>query len=174
VVKKALIFFLLSLVTGLPAKADVQSESCQELSALILQKYAAIQATVPGNNGRLTKEQAVEVNELFGVACSPQYSQCGFSACKGGPEPEQRNASVNPETNPTEESPPTPDAAISLPWVTEDMTCETFLSQLRTRYQAGNLDEDKKKELKLALELACGEKFKHCNFEACKKTNSLE
>jgi hypothetical protein len=173
VVKKALILSFLSLISFKPAYAEVQNADCQGLSKLILDKYTAFEESIAMNRGRLTKDQSVDVNKLLSMACSPEFAQCDFSVCKTQ-QFAPPVATQNPTTQPTEASLPlsTDEGASPLAWVTESMSCEAFLSQLRTRYQSGKLDDAKRKELKMALELACGPKFKQCNFEACQKEAS--
>jgi hypothetical protein len=172
VVKKALISNILYLIVALPVHAQEVANNCEEFSQLILKKYAVIEESIAVNDGKLTADQSVQVRELLRSACSPQFSPCGFSICKTENSPTLPNIV---KEIPTEALiPETPVDGISskpLGWVTDNMSCEDFLGQLRSRFQPGNLDEGKRKELKSALELACGAKFKRCNFEACTKVN---
>ena len=169
-VKKALILLTSTLFWGAPSFADSPSNNCEDISQLILKKYATFEETIKANDGRLTSVQIEEVSALLNLSCSPQFASCGFSVCKpldtpnsGKPELEGPNSLPDQTTSKTENN------SNKLPWVTSEMNCEDFLGQLKTRFQTGSLKEKQKKELKVALELACGDKFKHCNFEACKK-----
>ena len=169
-VKKALILLTSTLFWGAPSLADSPNNNCEDISQLILKKYATFEETIKANDGRLTAVQIEEVSELLNLSCSAQFASCGFSVCKpldapnsGKPELESPNSLPAQTTSKIENN------SIKLPWLTADMNCEDFLGQLRTRFQAGSLSEEQKKELKVALELACGDKFKHCKFEACKK-----
>ncbi len=68
-----------------------------------------------------------------------------------------------PETLPTTMPLPDPPA-----WTFANMSCADFLSQLRTRY-GRTLNEPQRSELAAASRVACSARFKHCNFEACRK-----
>jgi len=169
-VKKALILLTSTLFWGAPSFADSPSNNCEDISQLILKKYAAFEETVKVNEGKLTNVQIEEVNELLNLACSPQFASCGFRVCKPVDAPSLSEPELeSPSPLPDQATSKAQDNSIKLPWVTAEMNCEDFLGQLRIRFQAGSLSEEQKKELKVALELACGDKFKHCKFEACKK-----
>jgi hypothetical protein len=152
-VKEALFFVLATLSLVATAQAEVSAENCEQLSRVILKNYVLIEESLKSNAGRLTKSQHSDVTELLQAACSPKFALCGYSYCKPKPE----------ETSVSEGNQPT-----TLSWVTDEMSCEDFLGQLRVRFQVRNLSIEKREELKASLDLACGEKFKHCSFDACK------
>lgn len=169
-VKKALISTVLSLIITYPAQAQDNVNSCQEFAQTVLNKYAVIKKTLPTNDDKLTKVQSVEVKELLEEACSPKFSQCGFNFCINEKLPTTAPIALDTSsTVPTSEAAATQDSEPHLQWVTESMSCEDFLGQIRTKYRPGDKNEVKKKELQSALKLACSERFKQCNFEVCKK-----
>ena len=169
-VKKALFLYLASFVCVQPSLADTSSGNCEDFAQLILRKQGAIEGAVAANEGKLTKNQSVEINDLLNLACSPQFSQCGFSVCNSQEDPSKPVGDLkNPNTIHTSKFSSKTGDPSQLAWVTQNMSCEDFLGQLRTRYQSSKLDENKKNELKIALDLACRNQFKRCNFEACQK-----
>lgn len=108
--------------------------------------------TVAANSGE-TQSKREELQAVLTAACAPPFDICNFRVCKKS------------------ELPPATALGLSakLPWFKHGMSCNDFLTQIRTRYQGNpaGLSEKERGELKIALELACSEMFAHCNFEAC-------
>jgi len=110
------------------------------------------------------------VREILEEACKPPFEACGFTFCSRKSAGENRDGpkmlrEENKETK-------TSKGSASLSWIADEMSCDDFLTQLRSRFQRPQnkptLSQDKKAELDLALEIACSPRFKHCDFDACK------
>ena len=60
-----------------------------------------------------------------------------------------------------------------LSWLNQELTCDQFSEQLKSRYRgAGKFAEQsatKKQELSIVLEAACSERFASCGFKGCRK-----
>lgn len=171
-VKKVLIFCYIGLVYINPSVADIVSGNCNELSQEILAKYAEFEDSIVSNNGKLTASQAIEVDKLVSLACSVDFEKCGYNICKDS-SIQSPSPTPSPTIFPNELPIPvsTESTNVPLSWITENMSCEAFLSQLRGRFHSDDMDDAKRKELKMALDLACGAKFKHCGFEACRSVS---
>ena len=123
------------------------ARNCEDFALGVLKTVAA--------NSGATDDERTELREVLTAACAPPFDICNFKVCKKG--------------QPSSASPATQGVSAKLPWFKHGMSCNDFLTQIRTRYQGNpaGLSEKERSELKAALDLACSEMFAHCNFEAC-------
>lgn len=134
----------------------VSSRNCDDFAKGVLKTLDDVKDAPP------SEEQKADIKEILKSACNPPFDTCNFSICQ------QTQASGTTATIPVPEA--TPDLAAEISWLRNDITCAEFMKELRSRYSGRRqeLSDPERKELQILLDLACGDRFRGCNFEACK------
>lgn len=114
----------------------------------------------------LSLDDRKELFSQLSLACKPASADCDPENCSyflhqiQGLRVEPKDVSEKRTT-----------ASFLPSWLDQPLTCEAFLTQVKTRYSAlgkfTELSEEKRQEVTKVLDLACSERFSHCHFASC-------